>query len=167
MVGPDDGLEVEPTQLGVFQADYPLERARFAAAAPVQAIVRPALQLEGPLEGWAACGVVGWDTARWLPLLNAYDGYGRLRGAAGAMLRHYAGPWAGSSWAFFGVTNRDLFAPGQPRHGGGLGQPHPLAGPRHLFHLLTTEHSCYRQGEAVKFLPAGLQRRPKGARAAD
>ena len=54
------------------------------------------------------------EQARWLPLLNAHDRFGRLRGAAGAMVRHHAGAWAGSSWAFFGVTNRDLFGPGQP-----------------------------------------------------
>lgn len=148
---PEDGLEVEPTQLGVFQADYPIERARFAAAAPMQTLVNPTLRLEAPLEGWAACGVVGWDAARWIPLLNTYDAYGRLRGAAGAMLRHYAGTWAGSSWVFFGVTNRDLFAAGQPDLGGAF-----VCTVRSLVRdtyvaSLTTEHSCYRQGETVKF----------------
>jgi hypothetical protein len=146
---PEDGLEVEPTQLGVFQADYPLERSWSMAAAPMQAIVDPAFRLKGPVAGWAACGVVGWDAARWIPLVNAHDRYGRLRGAAGAMLRHYAGPWAGSSWAFFGVTNRDLFASTEP------GTVEVLTNiVRSLVQdayvtSLTTEHSCYRQGEAV------------------
>jgi hypothetical protein len=157
---PEDGLEVEPTQLGVFQADYPLEHAWAAVAAPVQAIVDPSFRLDGPVAGWAACGVAGSNAARWMPLLNALDRYGRLRGAAGAMLRHYAGPWAGSSWAFFGVTNRDLFAKGA-RPDGAHGQPEAakalvsivrsLAQDTYVASL-TTDQACYRQGEAVKFL---------------
>ncbi len=147
---PEDGLEVEPTQLGVFQADYPIARARFAAAAPMQSIVNPALRLDGPVEGWAASGVIGWDAARWMPLLNAYDQYGRLRGAAGAMLRHYGGTWAGSSWAFFGVTNRDVFTQEQPAMGEAfVGIIRSLVRDTY-FASLTTEHSCYRQGETVK-----------------
>ena len=149
---PEDGLEVEPTQLGVFQADYPLERARFAAAAPMQSVVPPALHLDSPVEGWAACGVVGWDTARWMPLVNAYDAYGRLRGAAGAMLRHYAGPWAGSSWAFFGVTNRDLFASEQPAMGEVFVNITRALVRDTYFASLTTEQACYRPSESVKFL---------------
>ncbi len=148
---PEDGLETEPTQLGVFQADYPLERARSLATAPAQTILDPALRLDGPLEGWAACGVVGADEARWVPLINAYDSFGRLRGAAGAMLRHYAGRWAGSSWAFFGVTNRDLFAPGQPAMAEAFVSIVRSLTRDVFFASLTTEHSCYRQGEAVKF----------------
>ncbi len=149
---PEDGLEVEPAQLGVFQADYLIERARSLAAAPTQAIIDRALQLDGPVEGWAACGVVGWNEARWLPLLNAYDSFGRLRGAAGAMLRHYAGTWAGSSWAFFGVENRDLFAPGQPAMAEAFVSILRSLVRDTYFASLTTEHSCYRQGEPVKFL---------------
>lgn len=152
---PEDGLEVESTQLGVFQADYPIERASSIAAAPMQAIVNASLNLDGPVEGWAACGVVGWDAARWQPLINAYNRYGRLRGAAGAMLRHYAGNWAGSSWAFFGVTNRDLFASDQPAMGETLvGVIRSLVRDTY-FASLTTEHSCYRQGETARiFVPA-------------
>ncbi len=103
----------------MFDADYRLERVRFAQAAPGQTIVDPHLRIDGALEGYAASGVVGFDTGRWIPLINAYDKYGRLRGAVGALLRHYGGTYAGSSWAFFGVSNRDLFAApvrSQPRN---------------------------------------------------
>ena len=149
---PEDGLEVGPGQLGVFQPDYTLERVRFARAAFEQAVVRPDLRLEHPLQGYAACGVAGFDKARWLALVNAHDRYGRLRGAAGAMLRHYAGDYAGSSWAFFGVTNRNLFAESEP----GMGKAfvdivRSLARDTYIAWLIP-DRGCYRQGEPAKML---------------
>jgi hypothetical protein len=149
---PEDGLEVEPTQLGVFQPDYPLERVAGAQAAPDQCLVPDTLRFEGPLSGYAACGVAGFDQARWMPLLNAVDRYGRPRGAVGAMLRHYAGPYAGSSWAFFGVTNRDMFAETEPAATGALvGVIEALVTDCYLA-ALVPDRGCYRQGETVKLL---------------
>lgn len=148
---PEDGLEVEPTQLGVFQADYLLERARTAEAAPMQSIIPSGPVLQGPIEGWAAAGVVGWNAARWIPLMNAHDRYGRLRGAVGAMLRHYAGSWAGSSWAFFGVTNVDLFAPGNPQMNEALvSVTRSLVRDVYLASL-TPDPACQEPGQPVAF----------------
>jgi hypothetical protein len=136
----------------VFQADYLLERASCARPAYEQCAIRHDLHVEGVLEGYAACGVTGWDTARWMPLLNACDRYGRVRGAAGAMLRHYGGTYAGSSWAFFGVTNRNLFAVSES------GMAEAFAGiVRSLVRdsyvaWLVPERGCYRQGEQVNLL---------------
>jgi hypothetical protein len=146
---PADGLEVAPTQLGVFDADYRLERVASIRAAPSQNIVRQNLSLPGAFEGWAAAGLMGGDAARWMPLVNAYDRYGRLRGAAGAMLRHYGGTYAGSSWAFFGVTNRDLFADSEPAMAEAL--PAILRSLVRDTYVasLGTELACYRQGESV------------------
>lgn len=144
---PEDGLEVGPDQLGVFQADYLLERVRFARPAHEQAILRHDLRIEQPLAGYAASGVTGWDTARWIPLLNGYDRYGRLRGAAGAMLRHHAGHYAGSSWAFFGVTNINLFAASEP----GMAEAfveivRSLVRDTYVA-TLVADRACYRAGE--------------------
>ena len=144
---PEDGLEVGSHQLGVFQADYPLERVHVARAAYDQAVVRHDLRVEHPLAGYAACGVTGWDTARWIPLLNGQDRYGRLRGAVGAMLRHHAGTYAGSSWAFFGVTNRNLFAESEP----GMAEAfvdivRSLARDAYVA-TLVANRACYRAGE--------------------
>jgi len=150
---PADGLEVAPTQLGVFDADYRLQRTASARAAPHQSVIRSDLCItNGPLEGWVAAGVTGYDTARWIPLINGQDRYGRLRGAVGAMLRHSAGTYAGSSWAFFGVTNRNLFAESES----GMGRAfvdtiHSLARDTYLTSLVS-ELGCYRQGESVKLL---------------
>jgi len=149
---PADGLEVAPTQLGVFDADYPLARVASARAAPCQSVVASNLCVTGALEGWAAAGVTGYDAARWMPLINGYDRYGRLRGAVGAVLRHSAGTYAGSSWAFFGVTNRNLFAATEP----GMGQAfvaivRSLARDTYLSSLVS-ELTCYRPGEGVTLL---------------
>ncbi len=137
--------------MGVFQADYPLERAAFLRAAPGQVTVPPGLTIAEPVGGWAACAVVGWDEARWIPLLNAYDRYGRLRGAAGAMLRHYRGPWRGSSWAFFGATNVNLFGSTQPGMADAFLRIIDSLIKDTYCASLTTEHGCYRQGETVRF----------------
>jgi len=150
---PADGLEVAPTQLGVFDAGYRLQRVASAHATPHQAVIQSDLSInKGSLEGWAAVGVTGYDDARWIPLVNGHDRYGRMRGAVGAMLRHSAGTYSGSSWCFFGVTNRNLFAEFEP----GMGRAfvdimRSLARDTYLTSLVS-ELGTYRQGESVKLL---------------
>lgn len=105
---PGDGLGVAVSQIGAFDPSVPLKRAvRLVSAGGPLAAAAPTL--DGPFEGWVATGVCGWDNARWIPLLEATDRYGRPRGAAAALLAHYAGFYGGSFWAYFGVENRDLF----------------------------------------------------------
>lgn len=149
---PEDGLETRPDQLGVFQPDYPLERVAFGRAAPDQCIVSSNTRIDEVLKGFAACGVVGFDRARWVPLVNAYDAYGRLRGAAGALLRHYAGPYAGSSWAFFGVTNIDLFAPRRVSMNKALGEIALALAEDTYIAALVPDPACVRRGESVRLL---------------
>ncbi|MCP5523879.1 MAG: hypothetical protein H7A46_20270 [Verrucomicrobiales bacterium] len=149
---PGDGLQVEAGQLGVFQADYPLERVRSARASPEQCVMDEGLRIDGPLEGPAACGMLGFNQARWIPLLETQDAYGRPRGAAGALLRHYAGPYAGSSWAFFGVTNRNLFTESEPGMASALAATvRSLVDDTYLSALIPGE-ACYRSGEEVELL---------------
>jgi hypothetical protein len=149
---PADGLEVAPTQLGVFDADYRLARVASARAAPHQSVVRRDLSIQGPLEGWAAAGVTGLDEARWIPLVNGYDRYGRLRGAVGAMLRHSGGTYAGSSWAYFGVTNRNLFSDPEPGMAGAFVDIIRSLAKDTYVAWLGSDLACYRQGECVKLL---------------
>ncbi len=78
---PGDGLAVSPDQLGMFDASFALKRVTGLAATAAQQIVRRSVHVKGPLEGWAASGVVGYDQARWVPLLEAFDRYGRPRRA--------------------------------------------------------------------------------------
>ncbi len=65
--------------------------------------------MEGNYSGWAATGVLGVDSARWIPLWQTLDRYERPRGAAAALLLNYRGFYDGSSWAYFGVESEDLF----------------------------------------------------------
>jgi hypothetical protein len=166
---PEDGLLVEPTQLGVFQADFLLERVQRARWALVEGSdgtdgtdgtdgadkdtrVKSGVKLEGQWEGFAAAGVVGFEQARWVPLVNTYDGYGRPRGAAGALLRHFAGIYAGSSWAFFGVTNVNLFSAASPAAAEAFVSIIRSLVEDTYFAALVPDRGCYRQGEPVGLL---------------
>ncbi len=117
---PEDGLIVGAAQIGAFDADYRLRRVHSLRAAAGQALF-PAAAACGPVQGWAAGAVRGVDQTRWTPLLDAFDRYGRPRGAAGALLVHYNGFFSSSAWAYFGVADRDLFTADQPAMLTGLG----------------------------------------------
>lgn len=147
---PQDDLQVEPEQIGMFDADFRLKRVATIRAAEGQAIVTASDELHGAFEGYAATCVLGMNSARWIPLLEAYDGLGRKRGAAGALVHHQRGAYACSSWAFFGVESEDIFASGSK-----LGEEtlHAvsavLANPCWL-HACEADFACYRQGEPVR-----------------
>ena len=152
---PGDTLRLRPDQIGAFDPSYLLEHVAFAATAPDQDLLTAPVRIEGPLKGYAACALLGSNSpvfpvahARWTPLVNAYDSLGRLRGAVAAVVRHMRGPFAGSSWALFGVTSRDLFA--EPRQGAVLlgAALRAVTGPVFL-HGLRTDLACYRPGEQV------------------
>ena len=147
---PEDGLETAPLALGMFDADYPLKRVTGAHSASGQSIVPPNLHLESPLTGWAASGTIGDNQARWIPLLETHDRYGRSRGPLAAMLVHYNGPFRGSCWAYFGADNVDLLA-----ETGGPGERTLAAIARFLkgrcfLHSLATEHRLLRAGESLR-----------------
>jgi hypothetical protein len=189
---PGDGLAVAPTQIGIFDASFPLKRARTMRTAADQHILleeiqyralpantspkrergndasrtpRPRTSSDVPslalrasvgdsgdelLRGWAASGLVGYDNARWVPLLETYDRFGRPRGAAGAMLMHYNGPFAGSFWAYFGLENSDLWANTDGPAARRLQQIARFMLRKTFLHNLTTDHRLYRKGEAVR-----------------
>jgi len=163
---PRDGLVVTPQQIGVFDPSYTLERVAYGRGSADGFVFPSGVRIEGPLEGYAASGVVGWDQARWTPLVNAYDRYGRLRGAAGALVRNYAGAYARSSWAFFGVTNRDLFPAGEREMGRGFVRLVRLMLAETYLHNLATDRACYHQGEpvAITVRVSNFGRRPRAVK---
>jgi len=68
-----------------------------------------------PMKGYAAVGLIGSNDpvnpkawARLVPVLIARDQFGRYLGPAFSVLHHFAGPYAGSSWAFCGIESHDL-----------------------------------------------------------
>jgi len=99
---PQDGLEISPLQIGMFDAHYPLRNA-------IQLEAKGwSWQVQGTqISGYSAVGVLR-SVARWKPIVFARDRFGRICGTAGAMMHHYAGVFAGSTWVFFGVDNVDL-----------------------------------------------------------
>ncbi len=103
---PHDGLEVLPLQLGMFDAHHPLRNATHLRSAAPFLPSWEAKAPSTPFKGFSAVGVLR-QTARWQPLVNALDRFGRLFRTAAAWLHHYAGPFAGGNWIFFGVDNAD------------------------------------------------------------
>ena len=146
---PGDGLKVTPQQIGIFDPSYPLKRAVALKTAGGQAIVDTPVDISQPLQGWAASGVVGNDQARWIPLLETCDRYGRSRGPAGALLLNYGGYYAGSCWAYFGIENFDLFADASGPPAKLLQQTIGFLVRGTFLHNLQTGSALYQAGEPV------------------
>jgi hypothetical protein len=147
---PGDGLKVAPEQIGIFDPSYPLKRASQLRTAAGQVVVQVPVRRQQPLTGWAASGVVGDNQARWIPLLETLDRYGRPRGPAGAMMLNYAGHYAGSGWIFFGVDNTDLFADRQSDTAQVLQQAVRFLARKVFLRNLQTNYALYRPGESVQ-----------------
>jgi hypothetical protein len=113
-----DVLILTPDQVPVFDTGNLLQLVATTHAAPDQTVIPSGLKLpDGPLTGYAATAMLGNSNAliptvssRRVPLLMAYDEVGRERGAVGSLVYNFSGPWHGSAFAIFGVTNTDLFA---------------------------------------------------------
>jgi len=153
---PGDTMGFDKVQIGMFDPSYRFERVARAQIA--------GRRMAGPLSGWVACvtdptgsPVYGTANVRFVPLGQTFDRLGRPRGPLGGLAHHFAGPYAGSSWAFFGVPNRDLFAED------GLPAVYVATLARRLvdqvyLHSLSTNLACYRDGETVK-INVGLANR--------
>lgn len=146
---PGDGLGVAPSQIGVFDAGFPLRRAATAAPAGGQFIFGGG-ELAADLSGWAAAGTQGSDNARWVQLLQTTDRFGRERGAAGALMLNSNGFFAGSLWGYFGVENRDLFDGSQPWLDRGFVSVARFIARALYLRNFTTDLASYRAGEPVK-----------------
>jgi hypothetical protein len=146
---PMDALVVAPEQIGMFDPSFPLKRACRVRTASNQHIARQMVDVRQPLTGWAASGVVGNNEARWIPLLETYDRFDRPRGAAGAMLIHYAGYYNGSCRTFFGIENVDLFADPNSAASLTLADAARFMVRKTFLHGLATNHRLYRDGESI------------------
>ncbi|MEN6345044.1 MAG: beta-galactosidase [Armatimonadia bacterium] len=146
---PGDGLGVSPTQIGVFDASYPLRRVASARPAAGQFILRTEGSLASPLSGWVASGVQGSDNARWIPLVSTYDRFGRERGPLGSLMINYGGYFAGSMWGYFGVENEDLFDGRYPWLDASLVDLTRFVCRGAFLRSFTTDQAAYRDGEPV------------------
>ncbi len=150
---PGDTMGLNPDQIGVFDPTYHLNNAVGFRAAPMQSVVPVALKVKIPVTGYAACSLLGSNNpvfpekwGRHIAIANAYDKYGRLVGPIGSIAHNYAGPYAGSSWAFFGVTSTDLFAKGGPLLPS-LSAIVDAVTRKTYLHSLKTDMACYKNGE--------------------
>jgi len=152
-----DAMWPTPDQVPLFDPSHRLEWVRSAKAAEGQFALAGVGALAGPFEGYAAVGMTsnqghgfGPNLSRLIPLLDGLDRFGRYRGPLGSIMRTYAGYYTGASFAFFGVTNRDLFGAAAPK-----GKELFVSTVGHLLrsvyvHDTDTEFSGYRPGEAVR-----------------
>jgi len=147
---PQDELQIKPEQIGIFDADFRLRRVTTLRAAEEQTILPASCELHGSFEGYAATCVLGINHTRWTPLLEACDGLGRKRGAAGALVHHQRGVYARGSWAFFGVENADLFAKNSAQGEAILRATGVALDDSCWLHACETEFACYRQQEPMR-----------------
>ena len=153
---PGDTLGLESDQIGIFDPSYHLKYASALRAAPMQFVVSGSFELNADVEGYAACSMLGNNNPvfaeRWgrhIPLVNACDSFGRERGPVGTLVHNYAGPYAGSSWAFFGVANTNLFDKSGRLLAHLPAMIDALVGKTFL-HSLETDLACYKEGEPVR-----------------
>lgn len=179
---PGDTMGLAPHQIGVFDPSFLLQQVAFAQTARGQQVIDEPIRWHGKLEGFAAVAMTGSNNpvfpvayGRWIPLFMAFDRYERSRGPVGALVHYYAGPLAGSSIAFFGVTNQDIWGTegGQEGKKGNMRESESRGateGPtslgrnaelvflnvigalttRTFLHGLATDWACYRPGEKVQ-----------------
>ncbi len=157
-------LGLAPEQIGIFDACFPLKRVCSMRTAPGQQVVREPIDIRAELTGWGASGIVGDYTndgigylrrqvvtnARWTPLLETYDRYGRPRGAAAALMLNHGGFYAGSNWAYFGVENVDLFKDPSSPMAKALQEVARFLVRGTFLRQVATEFRLYRPGETVK-----------------
>ncbi len=113
-------LEPPPTAISICDASAPLEDVSALAPSAGQTVLPSAWRAAADVHGHSATGQTAQGhagaplKARWIPVVDALDRYGRIRGTALALMHNFAGEYPGSTWAYSGINDHDLFAPGDP-----------------------------------------------------
>jgi len=152
-LNPATFLETEPGCLSVCDASAPLSGVAYLAPSPGQTVLRDAFRVEGACSGVSATGQTAAGgagaalKARWVPILDARDRYGRIRGTGLAVMQHFGGDYPGSSWAYSGIDSLDLFPRADPRAAGLFAAVlRRLAAGAFLFEA-QARYACMRPGE--------------------
>ena len=119
--------------------------------------------MDGSVEGPAAVAMTGSNSpvfpnvhARYIPLIQSLDAYGRNRGPAAAVVLNHAGPYNGSNWAMFTPTNHNLFDGSQPAIDNLFVELcQKLLAPSYLINT-SSDKPCARRGDAVAFTVSGI-----------
>lgn len=153
-----DCMHPKAEQLCVFDPSFELRDVKTTRTSPEVEGFFPNVAIEGALTGVSAIAQLGLNghgfspnRIRWQPLLECKDAEGRHRGHAGAIVHNFDGTYAGSSWAIFGVDNKDLFGDSEFRRDLFLPVVDTLFRRMYL-HSTTGEYSCYRVGESARLL---------------
>jgi len=152
-----DAMALDPAQIGVFDPQFHLEHvARLHATSGFGEQGR-AHPTDGPVQGFSACGLTGANSPvfppvyrRWIPVLEAVDAGGALRGTALSLVHNFAGEYPRSGWAFSGLTSgQDLFV-GSPEGRTLLARVLAELTQKVFLHSLTTDLACYEVGETAR-----------------
>ncbi len=154
-----DAIHPKYEQIGAFDPSFTLRHVAKTETSREMAGVFPPIVIDGALDGLSAIAQLGVNghgfgpnRACWRPLLSCADAQGQPRGHAGAIVQHFTGTFAGSSWAIFGVDNRDLFAAESPVTQQLLLPVVETLLRRFYLNGTTAEYACYRHGETAKLL---------------
>jgi len=158
---PGDAVTFLPDQIGVFDPQFPLERAVQFKGAGVWSAVVPAIHLARPAAGFSASVLTGINDPvfpavhrRWTPVVEAFDPSGRLCGTALSLARCFAGPFRGSCWAVSGLASGDdLFLKSASRRRLLWAVMDDLVR-RTFVHGLATDRASYRRGEQARITAA-------------
>ncbi len=145
-----------PEQIGVFDPSFLLEDVRNVTRSPEMAGILPEASIAGRHGGYAAVGPLGLDgrgfsanRCAWRPVLSTTDAHGEAWGPAAAILHHFNGTFAGSSWAFFGIDDADVFAAGSPVREKMLAPLVAKLVSRTFIHETETGWAAYDRGETA------------------
>ncbi|MHB0997670.1 MAG: beta-galactosidase [Armatimonadota bacterium] len=151
-----DTMGLNPDQIGVFDPSYHLKYVSGISSAPDQFVIPAAFKAGMSVKGYAASSLLGSNNpvfpekwGRHITLVEGRDASGRERGPVGSMAMNYAGPYAGSTWAFFGVTDKDLFTKKSPLLAYLPSIMDALLAKTFL-HSFGSDLACYNDGETVK-----------------
>ncbi|MBM3472421.1 MAG: hypothetical protein FJX75_04010, partial [Armatimonadetes bacterium] len=153
---PGDAMALDPSQIGAFDPQFHLEQAtQFRPSAWVGDGV-PSYSFDAPVEGFSACCQTGVNSPvfppvhrRWIPVLEAFDKGGALRGTALSMAHNFAGEYPKSSWAFSGITSGQDLLLGTPERRALLERVMSEITQKVFLHSLATDLACYGPGETA------------------
>ncbi len=148
--------EPRPDQIGVFSPAYRLEGVAGIRNDSATADLFAPFARTGDFGGWDASAMLtpkinahAKNRAAYRPVLACRDERGNLRGRAASLVYHYDGIFKGSSWALFGIDNRDLFA--SPEADGLLRDMVDALFRRVYLAVTAPVWACYRPGETATF----------------
>ncbi len=158
-----DTMQLQPDQIGLCDPSFLLLRTSSLRPAPQQKWFTADWRMDGSVEGPAAVAMTGSNSpvfpnihARYIPLIQSLDIYGRNRGPAAAVVLNHAGPYNGSNWAMFTPTNRNLFDGSQPAIDNLFVELcQKLLAPSYLINT-SSDKPCARRGDTVAFTVNGV-----------